>query len=75
MKPNEKQIAVINSVISIIRTWKNTNDINSPTHFSDIDEFINSDLLEVIAEDSIDEIGQSLTNILWEIKKITYETI
>lgn len=70
MKPNEKQIVVINSVFSIIRNWKNTNDINSPTHFGDIAEYLNVDLSEIISEDSIDEIGQSITNILWEIRKI-----
>lgn len=41
MKPTQKQIELINTIISIVSSWKNTNDIGSPTHYSDIDEEVN----------------------------------
>jgi hypothetical protein len=44
MKPTEKQIKVIDTVLSIIKTWKNTDDINSSTHIVDIHNFLFADL-------------------------------
>ena len=43
MKPTEKQIKVIDEVLSIIKTWKSTNDIDSPTHSSDMHDFLYAD--------------------------------
>lgn len=48
MKPTENQKKIIDEVISIITTWKNSNDIKSPTLLTDVDEFINADLNELI---------------------------
>lgn len=50
MKPTDKQIKIIDCIISIVKSWKNTNDISSPTLQSDISEEINSELLEDLSE-------------------------
>ena len=42
---------IINTVLSIIESWKNTNDINSPTLYSDILEELKK--LD-ISEDDLD---------------------
>lgn len=66
MKPTEKQIKVIDSCLSIIKTWKNTNDITSPTHLVDIEEFTQSDLVDEIEDDLIFDI-QDLLSDLWRV--------
>lgn len=39
-KLNNKQIKVVDELISILNSWKNTNDFNSPTILSDAREQI-----------------------------------
>ena len=39
MKPSLKQLKVIEFLEQQLKFWKNTNDINSPTHVGDITEF------------------------------------
>ena len=39
MKPSTKQIKVIEFLEQQLKFWKNTNDIESPTHVGDITEF------------------------------------
>ena len=38
MKPTKKQIELIKTIEKIVSSWGSTNDINSPTHYSDIRE-------------------------------------
>lgn len=38
MKPTEKQKKIINFLIDQLKCWRDTNDINSPTHNSDMEE-------------------------------------
>lgn len=66
MKLTEKQIKVIDSCLSIIKTWKNTNDITSPTHLVDIEEFTQSDLMDEIKDDLIFDIQDVLSD-LWRV--------
>jgi len=72
MKPTEKQIKVIDTVLSIIETWKNTNDINSPTHTVDIHDFLYADLEseDIIHSAITDELEDSLCNLLYTIQMI-----
>ena len=72
MKPTDKQIKVIDTILSIIKTWKNTNDINSSTHIVDIHEFIFSDLENrgVLYSAMTDEIEDALLNLLYTIQKV-----
>ena len=39
MKPTTKQLKVIEFLEQQLKFWKNTNDIDSPTHVGDITEF------------------------------------
>ena len=72
MKPTEKQVKVINTILSIIRTWKNTNDIDSPTHTVIIHDFLYEDLeSEDIIHSAIkDELEDSLCNLLYTIQTV-----
>lgn len=41
MKANNKQIEICDAIITQMNFFKSSNDINSPTNLSDIDEEIN----------------------------------
>lgn len=72
MKPTEKQIKVIDTILSIIKTWKSTNDIDSPTHSSDIHEFLYTDLEseDIITQYNCEMIEGRLTDLLYTIQII-----
>ena len=72
MKPTERQIKVIDTVLSIIKTWKNTNDINSPTHTVDIHDFLYADLEseDIITQYDCEVIEDRLTVLLYAIQQI-----
>lgn len=72
MKPTEKQIKVIDTIISIIKTWKSTNDIDSPTHNSDMHDFLYADLEceDIICSSITDELEDALRSLLYTIQII-----
>ena len=72
MKPTEKQIKVIDTVLSIIKTCKNTNDIDSPTHTVDIHDFLYADLEneDIIHSAITDELEDSLCSLLYTIQTV-----
>lgn len=72
MKPTKKQIKVIDTILSIIETWKNTNDIDSPTHTVDIHDFLYADLEseDIIHSAITDELEDSLCNLLYTIQTV-----
>lgn len=70
MKPTIKQLLAIGSVVSIVKTWSDTNDINSPTHFVDIEEFVKSDLMNYIDDSIAEELADKLGDVLNVIRKI-----
>lgn len=70
MKPTIKQIMAIESVVGIVKTWRNTNDISSPTHFVDIEEFVNSDLMSYVDDSIVEELADKLGDVLNVIRKI-----
>lgn len=68
MKPTEKQKRVCEYCQGILRTWVYTNDINSPTHFVDIEDFIHSECFdEIVDEELIDKLGD-LLNVIRKYK-------
>ena len=71
MKATEYQKKTIDSVLSIIKTWKNTNDINSSTHYGDIGEFLYADLYDTINIADIEHISEKLKELLTLIKHST----
>ena len=60
----------IESVAGIVKTWRNTNDISSPTHFVDIEEFVNSDLMNYVDDSIVEELVDKLGDVLNVIRKI-----
>lgn len=70
MKPTEEQKETIDVIISIIKTWKSTNDINSPTHVCDIEEFTYADLADIVDDSIIFEIQDQLSDLWRSIIKI-----
>lgn len=72
MKPTEKQVKVIDTVLSIIETWKNTNDINSSTHLVNIHEFIFSNLENrgVLYSAQTEELEALVCNLLNAIQTV-----
>lgn len=70
MKPTEKQIKVIDTILSIIKTWKNSNDIQSPTHRCDIREFIHADLRtdDIISQRACEVFEDELEDLLYAIQ-------
>lgn len=69
MKPTDIQIETINSIISIIQTWRNSNDIDSPTHYNDIEEYLDADLSDFIPARQITCLSNELSKLFDRIKK------
>ena len=70
MTPEEKQIKVIDTILSIIKTWKNTNDIDSPTHDCDMHDFLYADLEseDIITQYDCEMIEDRLSDLLYTIQ-------
>ena len=69
MKPSNKQLELIKFSKSILSTWESTNDITSPTHWNDLQEFINAEL-ENYPIRIQDGIYDSLSDLLNIIRKV-----
>jgi hypothetical protein len=69
MKITGKQKKIIDSIISIVKTWENTNDIDSPTHISDIEAFLYADLMDTLDDDEIVTIADDISDLYWDIKR------
>lgn len=69
-KPTKIQIEVCDALIREIGWWKNSNDINSPTHFVDIEDCMKADLGDFLSDNKIDSIIDKLQDLLNEIRNI-----
>ena len=66
MKPTEKQKKICEFCQGILRIWIYTNDINSPTHFVDIEDLIHAECFD----ESLDEkLIDDFCNLLNTIRK------
>lgn len=64
------QLIAINKCISVLNGWLNSNDINSPSHYNIIDEFM-FDLEDATLDGTNpDLIGESLKDLLNIIKNM-----
>jgi len=70
MKPSSKQLKVIEFLEQQLKFWKNTNDINSPTHVGDISEFSRANLDDVLSEDEIEDVDTLTTELYINILEI-----
>lgn len=71
MKPTKTQKAVIDAVIDQLNFWKSTNDIESPTHYCDMDECYMSSLEDSLSEEEIEELKSETCNLFQFIKNLT----
>lgn len=66
MKPSERQIHFCKTLQNVIQLWVESNDINSPSHFTLIEETIEEELRELSDDDKqllINAFGDLLTYI------------
>ena len=69
MKPNKKQLVASHVVKIQASFWQSTNDINSPTHYSDIDQ----DCIQFedkIGEENAKVLAEKLSDLYDFIKKL-----
>lgn len=72
MQPNDKQKKVIEELVSMIRFWQTTNDIDSPSHECLMEEDIDSLIfeLDIKANHShrLNELLEELLELIRDIK-------
>lgn len=68
MGPTEKQIHIIDTIQSILNTWKNTNDIDSPSHTTYIDDTLFMELAGWIGEFKSVELEKYIKDLLHSIR-------
>ena len=64
------QLIAINKCISVLNGWLNSNDINSPSHYNIIDEFMFDLEDDTLDGTNPDLIGKSLKDLLNIIKNM-----
>jgi len=69
MKPSDKQIKVIEFLEQQLRFWKQSNDINSPSHCGDISEYA-SNMDNILSEDEIKNVDILTTELYLSITEI-----
>lgn len=68
-KPTDNQKKIIDECILQLQSWKNTNDLYSPTHGGDINGgLINLEIDDVIDEESSEQISEKLYDLLIAIR-------
>lgn len=72
MKPTEKQKKIMDIIIQNLKFWKSTNDINSPSHNSSIEDDVNDALIYgVIDEDEAEMLTDMISSIRYNILKFS----
>lgn len=71
MKPTDKQIAMARVIQEQGIFWEKTNDINSPTHFTDIEEevMVRLEMEDLLNDDEANELIELLSNLCSFVKK------
>ena len=70
MRPNESQIKVINAIEGILSSWEGTNDLDSPTHECDINEYLFAECEESLNDSQRYRLSRILTKALNVIREI-----
>ena len=69
MRPSERQKAICDAIIREVQWWRDSNDINSPTHYSDLEDCLRADLDNVVNDGDRYIIQQKLKQIFEVIKR------
>lgn len=70
MKPNEAQLRVIKAIKDTVSFWEGTNDIDSPTHECDIDEYLFTECEEVMNDGQRYRLSKTLIKALNIIREL-----
>ena len=69
MKPTKTQKTVIETIRRQLTYWRDSNDINSPTHFSDMEDELDA-LCDCLSIDEITELNCITNSLLKFIKNL-----
>lgn len=69
MKPSNIQVSIIESIIHVLETWKDTDDIDSPIHINQIEEILDEDLDEAINTKQRGCLENEINRLLYRIRK------
>lgn len=70
MKPTKTQKEVMDAVINQLYFWKVTNDLDSPIHYYDMDEYYKVALKDGLSEKEIEELKIETCNLFQFIKNL-----
>lgn len=71
MKPTKNQKYFIYELADEIGSWADTNDINSPSHYTLINEFVTEELWKLaVDDDTRGRLLSALFELLYCIKKV-----
>lgn len=68
MKPNTKQLSLIQDIAAEIASWSKTNDISSPSHWNLIEEFVKYQLDVELNEEDTRHLADALSGIMEVIR-------
>ena len=69
MKANKIQQYICDVIASQANFWKNSNDITSPTHISDIEEECYAQLCNLVNDDIVSSLENKLIDLYWFVRK------
>ena len=69
MRPTEKQKAICDAIIREVSWWRDSNDIDSPTHYADLEDCLSADLDDLIGKSERYVIQQKMTGIFHVIRR------
>jgi hypothetical protein len=69
MKANKIQIKICNTLSNTINFWKDSNDIESPTHLSDLEDCHRVYLEDLVSEDDLRLINSKMEDLYWIIRR------
>lgn len=69
MKPSNIQVSIIESIIHVLETWKDTDDIDSPIHINQIEEILDEDLDETIDTKQRGCLENEINRLLYRVRK------
>ena len=69
MKANKIQQYLCDVIRSQQDFWRNSNDITSPTHLTDIEEECFTQLCDLISDEDREELQDKLKDLYWFIRK------
>lgn len=69
MKPTSIQIRIIDTILDIVQSWANGDDIDSPSHYTYMEEELYSNLEEYMRNNQISYLENELSKLLDRVQK------